>query len=539
MSAPPRRPGDAPQGETDGTLVAELKRRKVLRTGTAYVVGALAAWGAMDFAAEAFTLPSWILRNTVIASVIGFPLALIAAWFLDVRVEREGHNTPLDAPREVLKAVGLGVTCGVAAFLVLAFTLGRAIPAIDSEVPGFGGRGAIAVLPFDDLSEGGENGHFADGIAEEILVSLQGWGIFPVISRGSTFGYRDEEIDIPTVASQLGVRYVLEGSVRRADETVRVSVRLIDAESDIQIWADRFDGSLSDIFAVQDAIAEEIVTAIAPEITRSEMRRTSEGRPSDLAAWELILRAQALILSGTYESALEARSLLELALEREPGYALAYARLAEIGHDASNNLSRQFGNDAAVAALEQALSDARRAVQLAPNLVDGRIWLGHLLLHDKQIVEGLVELEEAVRLNPSHAQARAELGFALALEGEVDAAMQELSLAVRLSPNDPRNDRIRTFEALAKLYAGNYEEAAHSARGVIDVQPESPAMIVPRVVEISALVRQGRLEEARERAAEYLSYLGEVDWPAIARGAWSREELGRVEDDLRSIGLLD
>jgi tetratricopeptide (TPR) repeat protein len=262
-------------------------------------------------------------------------------------------------------------------------------------------------------------------------------------------------------------------------------------------------------------------------------------RPADLAAWELVLKAQALILTGTYESALEARSLLELALQREPLYALAYARLAEIGHDASNNLSREFGSDAAIAALAEALGLARRAVQLAPNLVDGRIWLGHLLLHDKQVSEGLVELREAVRLNPSHAQARAELGFGLALDGDVEAATREFTLAFRLSPSDPRNDRIRTFDALAHLYAGNNAEAAASARRVIDIQPDSPVMMIARIVEISALVREDRMDEARTRVAEFATHIGALDWPAVERGAWSREQLDRVRSDLRTVGMLE
>lgn len=523
------------------SFIDELKRRKVLPTGAAYIVGALAVWGAMDFAAEAFSLPSWILRNIVLASIIGFPLALAAAWFFDLRVESDTGRDTADAPHVVLKALGLAVGGGLVAFVLLALVLARSVPVgtVHEAIPGFGGRGAIAVLPFEDLSADGTNGHFADGIAEEILTSLQGWGLFPVISRGSTFGYRDQDVDTPTIASQLGVRYLLTGSVRRADEAVRVTAQLIDAEHDTQIWADRFDGDLSDIFAVQDAITEEIVTAIAPEITRSEMRRASVARPSDLEVWELGLRAQALILEGTHESALEALSLLELALERDPGYALAHARLAEITHNASNNLSREVGDDAAVAAMDEALVHARRAVELSPGLVEGRIWLGHLFLHHRQIPEGLAELTEAVQLNPSHAQARAEFGFGLAIQGEVDEALRELAMAFRLSPNDPRNDRIRSFEALAHLYAGNYAEAIRSARGVIDTAPDSPVMLIPRIVEISSLVREDRLEEARQRASEFPSYHGPVDWPAIARGAWTQAELDRVQADLRLLGMLD
>jgi tetratricopeptide (TPR) repeat protein len=334
------------------------------------------------------------------------------------------------------------------------------------------------------------------------------------------------------------VRYVLEGSVQLAGDAVRVNAQLIDAESDTQMWADHFDGDRSDVFLLQDQITEQIVTAIAPEITRGEMRRTARARPRDLAAWELVLRAQALILEGTYESQTEARGLLQDALELEPEYALAYARLAEIGHDASNNLSREFGNAAAVAALDEALVLSRRAVQLAPALVEARIWYGHLLLHHRQVSEGLVELREAVRLNPSHAQAHAELGFGLAIQGMVEEATQQFEIAFRLSPNDPRNDRIRTFQALAHLYAGNAGEAARSARRVIDTQPGSPIMLVASVVEISALVRLDRLDDARQKVAEFERFYGELDWPAIARGAWSEDELDRVEADVRAVGML-
>ncbi len=523
------------------SLYSELQRRKVLQTGAAYVLGALTVCGAVDLATEAFPLPVSVLRHTIIGSIVGLPVALIAAWFLEVRFERNAGDSPTITPRVVIAALGLGIAGASIAFGFLLAT--RSVTTSDEmdpapSVAGFGERGAIAVLPFQDISPDAANQHLGDGIAEEVLTSLQGWGIFPVISRGSTFQYRDQTVDVPTVAKELGVRYVLEGSVQLAGDAVRVNARLVDAERDVQMWAERFEGERGDVFALQDRITEQIVTAIAPEVTRGEMRRTTRALPKDLAVWELVLRAQARILEGTYESQMEARGLLELALDREPDYALAHARLAEIGHDASNNLSREFGNAAAVAALDEALAISRRAVQLAPTLVEARIWYGHLLLHHRRLSEGLDELREAVRLNPSHAQAHAELGFGLALQGRVGEALEQIAIAFRLSPNDPRNDRIRTFEALANLYAGNAEEAARSARSAIDTQPGAPGMLVAAVVEISALMRDGRIDIARQRVAEFRGFYGELDWPAIVRGAWTEEELDRVEADLKAVGML-
>lgn len=520
-------------------FLAELKRRKVLQTGATYAVGALALWGGIDFSAEAFGLPAAVLRYAVIASAIGLPLTLVAAWFLEVRLEGDAEEVPASTSRVVFASLAVGALVGGLSFLGLVGTLGVAADSDGTpEAFGFGERAAVAVLPFEDLSPDHSQVHFAEGIADEILTSLQAWGAFPVISRGSTFEYRNRQVHVPTIAAELGVRYVVEGGVRVDGDAVRVTCQLVDAETDTQLWADRFDGELRDIFAVQDEIAERIVTAIAPEITRSEMRRATREGPTDLAAWELVLRAQAVLANQTQEAAMEARRLLELALEREPGYALAYARLAEIGHDASNNMSREFGNEAAEAALDAALDQARTAVQLDPSLVDARIWYGHLLLHHRFIAEGLAQLQEAVRLNPSHAQAHAELAFGLAIQGDVETAMSELAMATRLSPNDPRNDRIMSFEALAHLYAGDNASAAESARRIIRAQPGSPSVLVASVVEISALVRDGRTDQALGRAAEFEQAYGPIDWPALARGAWTEAELNRVHADLVSVGML-
>jgi adenylate cyclase len=518
---------------------SELKDRKVLRAVGAYVAFALALCGGVDLATNAFGLSSSWLRFTIMVCASGLPVVIGAAWFFDL------HPAPADTEdsgrtgAHRWRGMLMGLAAGAAIFIALLTILEPAEstgPAI--SVPGLGDRGAIAVMPFENLSEDGSDAHFAEGIADDIVTSLQGWAAFPVISRSSTRAYRGQDMSPPSVAAALGVRYLLIGSVRTADAHVRVTAQLIDAETDTQLWAETFDRTLEDVFAIQDEITQEIVTAIAPEMTRSEMRRGAVEHPADLATWELVVRAQALVLEGDYQAVLKARELLLLAIEREPGYALAYALLAEIGHDTSNYYSRIVGDEAASAALREGLDHAREAVRLNPSLVDARVWHGHLLLHDRQVELGLQELQEAVRLNPSHAQARAELSLGLAIAGEVDAALSELERAYRLGPNDPHNDRIRTFEALAHLYANQNEEAAASARRIIDSQIGSALNVYPYVVEVSALIREGRIEEARASVAEFRSHHGELDWPAIDRGAWSQEQLNRVREDLMTAGMI-
>ena len=517
-------------------LWSEIRRRKVHRAAAAYVAAALALWGALDLAADTFSLPmSWV-RIVMITSAAGFPLVLTAAWYYDLR---PGSGEVKDAAGStVRRGMAVSVVLGVMIFLVLNTTLKTPDDAAaGGAIPGFGGRAAIAVMPFENLSDDAADQHFTDGITDDIVTSLQSWGVFPVISQSSTRAYDGRELDLPSVASSLGVRYVLVGSVRTAGDSIRVTAQLIDAETDTQIWASSFDRNMVDVFAIQDDVTREIVTAIAPEMTRSEMRRARVERPAELATWEAMIRAQALILEGTYESALEARKLIEMVIESEPGYALAYARLAEIDHGIGNYYSTSAG-DEAIVAMDEAFEHARNAVQLNPSLVDARMWHGHLMLHQRKVGEGLLELQEAVRISPSYAQARAELGLGLAIAGRIEEALAEFAIAFRLSPNDPRNDRIRTFEALAYLYADMNAEAVETARGIIDSQKGSGLNVFPYLVEISALVRMERIEEARASAEEYTNTLGELDWPAIERGAWSQEELDRVQGDLRTVGLI-
>lgn len=512
------------------SLWSETTQAKAIQSAGAYAAASLALWGALDLAIDAFSLRGDFLRIAIVATIGGFPVAVLTTWFLGRR--------RTDAGGSQWKGVAVGGA-------VAAVICGALFAMLDAPQPSevangnslFEGRAAIAVLPFENLSDDGSNQHFADGIADDILTSLQSWGVFPVIARSSTRAYRGKSIDIKAVAASLGVRYLLTGSVRAAGDKILVATQLIDGRSNVQLWADRFERDTADIFAIQDQITQEIVNAIAPEMTRSEMRKPV-GRPAELATWELVMRAQALMIEGSYEATREAERLLRLSIEREPGYALAYARLGEVGHDISNGYAKDVGDDAAAEAMIWALDEARTAVRLNPLLVDGRVWLGHLLLHHRQIEQAIVELREAVRLSPSHPQAHAEYGFGLSITGDIDAALAEFAITYRLSPNDPRNDRIKVLEAFAYLYAGRNQEAIQTAQQIIDVQKNSALNVWPYLIQTSAFVRLGKVDEARTIADAFRSSFGKLDWPSIERGAWSQEELDRVHDDMIVAGML-
>ncbi len=559
------------------SFISELKRRNVFKVGVAYLVLAWVVVQVADTAVPALHLPDWIITAVIFFGAIGFPFALFFAWAFEITPEGIKNESDISPEDSVAAHTGLNLNFIIIGLLVVAlgyfiyesrFTLEE--PSIDNSsqnsstdtatvadkslelivtrenvqngtslpIPGFSGRHALAVLPFADLSADGDNEHIADGIAENILTSIQAWGTFPVLSRSSTFVYKGKPVDIPRVAEALGVRYILEGSVQRSGDTIRVTAQLIDAETDSHLWAKKYDRELTDVFAIQDDITEQIVTSIVPEITRSVSKRVASIHPSDLAAWELTMKAQALIVKGQYETTLEAKVMLEDALIREPDYALAHIRLAEVGHDLGEYLWRQQTERQSVQYHAVALQNARRAVELDPTLVEGRIWLGHLLLHHREIERGVAELRKGVLLNPSHGQMRGEYGFGLALAGKSDRALEELALAFELSPNDPRQDRIKIFQALTHLYAGDNENAANSARRWIETRPGSNLMIFAYIVEVSAYVRLGQIEKAHVSANEFKSHFGLINWVAITRGAWTEAELNRVEQNLRLVSLI-
>lgn len=535
-------------------LIEELKRRKVFRVAVIYAVTAWIIIQAVVLLEEPLSLPDWFDTSVILLVGIGFPIALILAWAFDIKPDGaspEGGSAVQLTPQII--AVFGGLIGAFALGLYLLAPSGddkaesSAIAEASSEqeapdiiaVPGFGGRGALAVMPFRDMSAGGANEHIADGIAEDILTSIQAWGTFPVLSRSSTFAYKGQAVDIPTVAAALGVRYILEGSVQRAGDKIRVTAQLIDAETDSHLWAQKFDRELADVFAIQDEITEEIATAIYPEITRSEISRVASLRPADLEAWELTMKAQALIQKAEYETSLEAKKMLEDALAREPDYALAHVYLAEIGHNFGEFLGQVTGEQETQAYFLEALAHARVAVELEPSLVQGRIWLGHLLLHQREYERAVVQLYKGVELNPSHGQMRAEYGFGLILVGETDAALRELNKANELSPNDPRKDRIGAFMSMAHLYAENNEEAASVSKDLIDFYPDSLQAAYAYVVNVCANVRLGQTETARVIADQYKSYFGFLDWSQVSRSIWTEEQLNQMKGELELAGLIE
>ncbi len=367
--------------------------------------------------------------------------------------------------------------------------------AAEMTVPGFGGRPAIAVLAFDNLSADPEQEYFADGIAEDLITRLSRMRELPVICRNSSFVYKGAPVDAKRVSGELGARYLVEGSVRKAGDRVRVTAQLIDATSGHHVWAERYDREIHDIFAVQDEITEAIAGAVLPAMGHLERQRVLAKAPESLDAWDYVQKALWLAGDSTAQNNRGARALCRQALERDPRFAPAMAVIAE-SH--LLDVFNQWSDDAA-ASLDEGLRAAERSVDLDPDDPRCHFALGWACTFSQQAERAVREFERALLLNPSLTRACWGLGVALYSFGRPDDAVGMLEKAIRLSPNDPNMHLFVHNLGMAHFVAGRYQEAAECAKRAIGVRREQPASWRLLAASCGHL---GRLEEAREALAE-------------------------------------
>ena len=283
---------------------------------------------------------------------------------------------------------------------------------------------SIAVLPFDNLSGDPEQDFIGDGLTEDIIAGLSRIRSFFVIARNSTFQYKGTSPDIRRVAGELGVRYVLEGSVRKAGDRVRVTAQLIDAAANTHLWSERFDREFTDIFAVQDEITGTIVAQLEPELSRVEYERSKSEQPENLDAWELFHRGMQLFIQMRDTHTDEARRLFEQAVERDPRFAPAYAGVAWT-YVHSNY------QDGTVPDLDAAIRAARQAVELDDKNSFAHCALGSVYALSKRSDDAISEMEEGLRINPSNALGQTMMGYALFHSGNAGDAIPHIELGIR------------------------------------------------------------------------------------------------------------
>lgn len=394
-------------------------------------------------------------------------------------------------------------------------------------------RPVVAVLPFVNMSDSAEDEFFADGLSEDIITALSASRLFPVIAQNSSFTFKGRNVQHETIAAELGARYILEGSVRRGGDRVRITAQLIDAENGHHLWAERFDRNLDDVFAVQDEITARIAAIVEPELSKVEFQRQSASPPKNFSTWELCVRGSAALHTGTREGNEEAKSFFKRAAEQDPTYSHAQAGLAYAYY---RDLFLAVAEDDE-ATLESCRRHAERAIELDPLDAFAQGTLGLAFLRAGQFALAADQGRKAVEINPGRVASFALVGTALTGAGRPVDGIPYLERSLELNPIDPRNFIYMAFLAEAHFQAAEYTEAIDWARKSLQLRP---AHIDARIILAASLGQAGKLPEAQTA----LDDCTELD-PELAhnwRRRWafrSQEDIAHISDGLRKAGLLE
>ena len=360
-------------------------------------------------------------------------------------------------------------------------------------------RPSIAVLPFENLSRDLEEEYFIDGMTEEIITALSRIRWFFVIARHSTFAYKGRQVDVREVAKDLGVQYVVEGSVRKAGNWIRVTAQLVDGRAGKNVWANRFDREYQDVFTLQDELADTIVGALEPELGKVEREQARAKYPENLHAWDLYQRGLWYLYHYTSEDIKQAKGLFRQSLALDPLLGAAYSGLAE-----ANYFRLVYGHsDTPERDREEALEVATKAVELDQDDAAAHCTLGRVYYLRREHNRAIPELETALELNPSLAWGHYGLGAAKVFSGRGREAVPHLESAISLSPRDPNMGSFLVRMADAHLFMRNYEEAIHWAMKAL----HQPHFQWSRyAVLISALGHLGRTDTADRYLEQLLKH---------------------------------
>ncbi len=419
----------------------ELRRRKVYKVAIAYGV---VAWLLMQVASQIFPffeIPNWAVRLVVLLLVIGFPVAMILAWAFELTPEGIKRTKDINLSKSIKRKTSRKLDFLIIAvlLLVIAILLFQRLHPNVSLIVSSSLEKSIAVLPFDNLSRDPDNAYFSDGIQGEILTKLAGIGDLKVISRKSTAKYKSKPEDLKTVARELGVATVLEGSVQKAGDKVRINVQLLDARIDTHLWAKSYDRDLKDIFAVESEVAQEIANTLQAKISPSQSHALATAPTRDSEAYDLFLKgeyeehqAESVLNAEAFD---RAEMFYRQALARDPNFALAYARLAY------SRLNRHwFISNLTSEELAEVKSNIERALAIAPALPDAHLALGVFYYWGHRDYDaGLAELDRVVELQPSSSLTWNYRASIHRRRGEWQRALAEFDRAAELDPRDALN----------------------------------------------------------------------------------------------------
>ena len=415
---------------------SELKRRNVYKVAVAYIVAGWALSQGIAQVLPVFDVPNWVIRTIVLLVILGLPVALILAWMFELTpqgIKRTETADAMPASTRSKKYVWLYVVVIGAAVSIGLFFLGRysasnsasATRTEPAPVP----QKSIAVLPFDNLSRDPDNAYFTEGVQDEILTRLAKVADLKVISRTSTQHFKSTPENLPEIAKQLGVANILEGSVQRVGEQVRVNVQLINAMTDAHLWADTYDRKLTDIFTVESDIAKTVAETLQAKLTGSEQRSIAKVPTTNPEAYELYLKGRFFWNKRNGEELHKAIEYFNQAVAKDPNYTLAYLGLAD-----SYMLLSSYAAVAPAESLPQARSALKKALALDDSLAEAHASSGLLATLELDLPTGISELAQAIKLKPNYATAHHWYALGLMAIGQFDPAIAEMKRALELDP---------------------------------------------------------------------------------------------------------
>jgi TolB-like protein/Flp pilus assembly protein TadD len=474
------------------SFFSELKRRNVYKVAVAYAV---VGWLLIQVATQVFPfleIPNWVVRLVIALVAIGFPIALVIAWAFELTPE--GLKRTEDATASTARArkkhawvyiVIIGAALSVGLFFLGRYTASRTVEYGRPSGPSLPQK-SIAVLPFDNLSRDPDNAYFCEGVQDEILTRLAKVADLKVISRTSTQKYKSAPDNLREIAKQLGVMHILEGSVQKATDQVRVNVQLINAMTDAHLWADTYDRKLTDIFAVESEIAKTIADTLQAKLSGSERSAMSKKPTDNPEAYELYLKGRFFWNKRTSVDLPRSVEFYKEAIAKDPNYALAYAAIADC-----YVLYPDYGVGAPAEFIPKAKEMALKALSLEPTLGAPHAALSVVYTNwERDFAKGIAEADRAIELDPNYATAYQWKTTPLVAIGQFDRAIAADKKAIAL---DPLSLIVNADLAFNCIYARRYSEAAAQSRKTLEIDPNFH--VVQGYLAL-ALQLQGKLAEA-------------------------------------------
>ena len=444
-------------------FLSELRRRNVYKVAVAYIVAGWALSQGIAQVFPVFDVPNLVIRLIVILVILGLPLALVLAWMFEITPQGIKRTETADALPASARPKKYGwvyvVTIGIAVSIGLFF-LGR-YTARESSSPARTPAKSIAVLPFDNLSRDPDNAYFTEGVQDEILTRLAKVADLKVISRTSTQHFKSAPENLPQIAKQLGVTNILEGSVQRVADQVRVNVQLINALTDEHLWADTYDRKLTDIFAVESEIAQAVAQALQATLTGSEKSSIAKKPTENQEAYELYLKGRFFWNKRTGVDLRKAIEYFQQAIAKDPNYALAYAGVAD-----SYLLLPNYGGASTQESVTPARAAVTKALELDDSLAEAHASAALLYTLDLHLERAISELERAIQLKPNYATAHHWLGLNHMSLGRFDHAIAEEKRALEL---DPLSLIINADLGWTYFNARRYDEAEAQVRKTLEM----------------------------------------------------------------------